>query len=299
MDKNKASEMIQSAQKKVELYFPQYKSLINDISVYLSSSKDKLQTRNQIAREIGAKEETEINDIAGQGIIGKNHYAIIMFFEEIQSFEFTHYLYHEFGHIISIVSCKDLFNEAELEINEGKETLLRKGISIWSEFIAEVIAYRVEEAEPLSLPWVITDKLEALMDKAVNDKYFDFYPFAFYCAIFLEDPTIDMLRYEHPCAAFGADNCDDKIMPYIEKALNILATQLGKEEFWMIDKTTVCDLGKCHNDLWNYCKIQNIDRIVEYAISNNKHLFQMEKINLTYEEYFEKVKEILLSLDNE
>lgn len=253
MKKQDALKMVGPAKAKLIAAFPQYAQLIEDTEVYLLSSKDKTDKRNGIAAELSARPKAAIVDTASEAIAGKDRFAVVMYYQDIRPTLFVHYLFHEFGHVISIDANRELFSEAQEDVDQDKDTPLRNGSALWSELIAEVIAYRAEDGEPDSNSWEATARIEALMDEAVNTGYFEPYPFAFYCAMFFEDPTIIAYLYRHPDAAVGANNCDDAIMPYLENALQTVAVQLDKEKYWIIDRKSLCDLGNCVNDLWDYC----------------------------------------------
>ena len=51
-------------------------------------------------------------------------------------------------------------------------------------------------------------------------------------------------------------------MPRIEAALIVIDEQLSKEEYWVIAQEQLVELGKCVNNLWDYCSEMNQDYIL-------------------------------------
>ena len=262
MKKYEAEPMVESAKATLTKMFPQYAELIADTQVYLLTSTNKVEKRNRIAEELAAPKINNLEDTAGQTIVGAERYAIIMFYPSIHAEEFTHYLYHEFGHVISNRACRALFDKAQEYLDLNRDTPLRSGMAVWSELVAEVIAYRAENAPPSPIAWYAAKRMEVLMDAAVNSGFFSPYDFAFYCAMFFADPTIVAYMEAHPHAAVGANHCDDEIMPRIEAALIVIDEQLSKEEYWVIAQEQLVELGKCVNNLWDYCSEMNQDYIL-------------------------------------
>ena len=263
MRKQNAESLIAPAKARLTEVFPQYAELIADTPVYLLTSTDKADKRNKIAEELSAPKRYDLCDTAGMTIVGVERYAVIMFYPDINDYEFTHFLYHEFGHVISIYACRELSDEAQNDYDLKKDTPLCSGQSVWSELIAEAIAYRVEDGPPSAISWDATDRIRKWMDEAVNSGYFQSYPFAFYLAMFFEDPTIIAYLYRHPNAAVGADHCDDEIMPLIEAALCVPRDQLSEDEYWIISRQRLIEFGNCVNDLWDYCAEKQRNKAIE------------------------------------
>lgn len=253
MKKQDAERLIQPVKARLIKEFPQYAARIEGTAVFLISSQNKLEKRNQFASEIGAGLKNEVNKTAGESLIGPEQAAVVMYYQSVQAKDFRHFLLHEFGHILTYYATKELFYEAEKDGELDRDTPIRNGMAVWSELIAEVIAYRTDDDMPYNSLIEANARIESYMDQAVNSGYFEPYWFAFYCAMFFEDPIIIDYSIKHEYAAIGANHCDDEILPLIQAALSIIVDQLDKEEYWSIDRKTLYKLGNCVDDLWEYC----------------------------------------------
>ncbi len=227
--------------------------LVDKTPVYLLSNRDSLLKRNQIAAEIKADDRNSVADTAAEVLVGADGIAVIVYYSRIDEYLFNHYLRHEFGHVAFISVCRDLFEKVRRDIALDKDTLIRNGAALWSELVAETFAYRAEHNRFSPYPGYAALQAEKLMDEAVNDDVFMPYPFAFYLAMFFEDPEILYYRDRYPNVAVGANHCDDEIMPIIEKTLNVVVRLLDKDDFWIITEDELKQVGKRVNELWDYC----------------------------------------------
>lgn len=267
MKKQSALSLIGPAISKIRSAFSQYDTLIDSTAIYLFPNQNRLFHRNELAEKLGARRKADLDDTSCEAILGKDGYAVIIYYQLVNEINLPHFLYHEFGHVISLLACKELFMEAEATIDNGELNPLRSGMSVWSELIAKAIAYRIENAAPSPVTWEATKQIELLLDEAVNDGKFSPYPFAFYCAMFFEDPTILSYFCKYPNAAVGADHCDDEIVPLIQDALSITKKQLEKPDYWVISRDTLNGYGECVDSLWDYCNLRFASKMLKERMS--------------------------------
>ena len=265
--KRDAKIIIPVAKEELKAVFPQFSTIIDNTSVYLISDINALKKRNIIAAEIGALQEDSNVDTASQALIGKDSNAIVMYYNRIPKYLFKHFLFHEFGHIISTSETREIYDEVQKDMIEDKDTELKCGSALWSEMIAEVFAYRAERNEFTPYCGYADVIIEERMDKAVNTGYLSVYDLAFYMAMFFEDPEIISFLEMHPNAAIGANNCDDEIMPLIEHLLELIYKAINKDDFWKISWETMEEFGKAVNEVWDYCAEKMKDALL-------KHLFE-------------------------
>lgn len=253
MDKQTAVDLIQPTREKLINAFPQYVSLITSVPIHLLSEENKLEERNQIATELEATSKNEIVNTAAETIFTSKGIAVIIYYQHLSRKRFIHFLLHEFGHVISIYSSRDLFSEAEEETRTGRMSSLSEGAGVWGELIAETIAYRIENGKANPVPIENVYRLQEELDASVNSGLFNPYSFAFFCAKYFEDPTIVLFRSFNSSNIVGAANCNDGIIPYLEATLQVVSTQLSREDYWRIDRHTLMSLGVCIKNLYDYC----------------------------------------------
>ena len=268
MNKQSATPLIAPAKEQVKRAFPQYSELIDDTPVYLIPSRNALKRRNEIAEELGAPIKESFEDTAGETIIGNGAFAIVMLYDCIRDYDFTHFLLHEFGHVISCYANASLFAKVQADCDNDRDTPLTSASCLWSEFIAEVIAYRIEDAPPKQFVFDEADKMERLADEALCGKIFQSYPFAHFCAMFFADPSVQDYLYDHQCAAIGMNHLDDDVMPLVKTAMDTLFNQIDKDVYWIIDEPDMRTIGECVDDLWEYCSNRRLVKGLKALVSN-------------------------------
>ena len=261
--KRDANITIPVAKEELKAVFPQFSEIVGNTPIYLISDKNALVKRNKIAIEIGALQEDSNADTASRALIGKDSNAIVMYYNRIPKYLFKHFLFHEFGHIISTSETHEIHDEVQKDMLEDNDTELKCGSALWSEMIAEVFAYRAERNEFTPYCGYADVIIEERMDKAVNTGYLSVYDLAFYMAMFFEDPEIISFLEMHPNAAIGANHCDDEIMPLIEHLLELVYKPINKDDFWKISRETMEEFGKAVNEVWDYCAEKMKDALLK------------------------------------
>ena len=260
MDKRVALNQIGTAKARLDEYFPQYKDIIEGTSIYLLPKENQLEERNQIAVELGAKSKVNIENTAAETINGSKATAIIVYFETLNQEQFVHFLFHEFGHVLSLNSNRTLYAEA-LKATESKNiTSFSAGFAVWGELIAEAIAFRVEGKMPDDVPSTAVIRIQQELDAAVNVSLFNPYPFSCFCARYFEDPTIVLYRANNPDSIIGTNNCEKEIIPLLKEALSVVSMQLNQKKYWIIDRQTIISLGRIVEALFDYCFFRELFR---------------------------------------
>ena len=267
MNKQIATSLIEPAKEQVKRAFPQYSELIDDTPVYLISSRNALKRRNEIAEELGAPVKESFEDTAGETLIGSGAFAVVMLYDRIRDYEFSHFLLHEFGHVISCYANASLFAKVQADCDNDRDTPLSSASGLWSEFIAEAIAYRMEDVPPRYDFFDAAKQMEHLADEALCGMSFQSYPFAFYCAMLFEDPVVQAYLLNHQGAAIGMNHVDDAVMPLVEAELNALFKQVDKDEYWIINESDMRAIGECVDDLWEYCSNRRLVQGLKALVS--------------------------------
>ena len=126
-------------------------------------------------------------------LVGNDKYIIAVYYQKIPDADLLyHFLCHELGHVNSIHLSRVLFDESNADRDNKRDTLIRNGMALWNEFIAEILAYVIDERLPLPVTWPATKRMRELLDVAIGGDYFSPYQFAFYAAMFFMDPTVEV-----------------------------------------------------------------------------------------------------------
>lgn len=243
--------------------FPQSAELINSVEIAIILNANREKKRLEVFERCKARiKEDGPNE--GEAVIGENGRAVIIYATVIKSKRrFKRVLWHELGHIYSQALSKELFDEAEKDMLQDNDTLIRNGMCIWSEFIAEIIAYIVEDLPPHVSAWQSVSIMQNLMDEAVNTGNLSPYPLAFFNAMLYEDPTIVAWREYNDYVVPGLNNCDDDILPLLKRLTDLLGNQLQEDEFICISRETLQQIGECVNELWDFCEMSVFSRAMQ------------------------------------
>lgn len=266
MNKNELTILVKEAKERFLDVFPQSAEILAKTDIVLLSNRNRAEMRKKVFEDHGASFR-EDGDNEGEALLGYKGFAVIIYTAAIKSENrFRWVLWHELGHVFSFVTCKELFIDAENDKNAWRDTLIRSGMSVWSEFIAEVIAYNVADEPPQPIAWPKQEEMRGLMNAAVNGPVLSTYDLAFYCAIYMEDPTIYAMLQRNKEASIGLDDCDDEIIPLIENLLYILDQQLCKDEHWIIERKMLEAIGQCVDDLFAYKSLVNVSKTLRQRI---------------------------------
>lgn len=147
-----------------------------------------------------------------------------------------HALWHEFGHIL-------FGDEKQYGINFEDDTPMRSGYAVFNEFVAEYIAYTVNDAEPFrnAMGSHIYLQMAFHEERTINP-----YWLSRYFAIVLGDSTISEDEF-----AFGQSLVSPAVWNYINQILNVLISQIKKPDFWIVDAEFLETLGCLFDDMFH------------------------------------------------
>lgn len=260
MNKGDVESIIPEAKEQFVLFFPEAEKLIANTEICVILNGNRQKKRREIFERYGVKLR-EDEPAEGETIVGKQSAAVILYGSVIKNERrCKHVLWHELGHVLSNTLSRDLFEEAEADMEMDRDTLIKSGMAVWSEFIAEYIALLVEDEPASGVAWEKAFQMEQHMDAAVNSGLLQVYPLAFFFAMLLGDATICSWREANGYAVPGLNHCDEDIFPALKEITELLAEQVEQEEFAQISHDTLSHLGECVNALWDFCYMANTSR---------------------------------------
>ena len=226
-------------------------------------STEPARKGGRLAKKVWKKRKKDFQNWKGR--------AILIYTTVAESdWDLCHTGWHELGHILTKVINKDLFIEAENDVNAMHDTQIRSGMAVWSEFIAEYIAILIDDEEPQPVAWPKQDILANLIQEATGSGSLNPYPLAFYCAMMMGDNTIDAMMQRQHNAAIGLDECDDMTGELIVGLLKILDEQLCQEEFWNISREMLEKIGAQIDELWSHCYYSTATTVLEKILKRKK-----------------------------
>ena len=147
-----------------------------------------------------------------------------------------HALWHELGHLLS-------GDEKQCGINLERDTPMRSGYAVFNEFVAEYIAYAVNDAEPFrnAMGSHIYLQMAFHEERTINP-----YWLSRYFAVVLGDSTVSEDEF-----AFGQSLVSPAVWNYINQILNVLISQIKKPDFWIADAEFLETLGCLFDDMFH------------------------------------------------
>lgn len=250
--------------------FSSAKEIVEETPIILISNRGRAEARQKAFDQTGARFK-EDDDIRGEAIFGPEGRAVLIYTAVAAGdWDLCHTGWHELGHVMTKVINKELFIEAENDVNAMHDTPIRSGMALWSEFIAEYIALIVEDAEPENPAWPKQDILASLIHEATGTGSLNPYPLAFYCAMMMGDNTIEVMLRRQPNAAIGLDDCDDYTGELIVGLLNMLDKQLCQDIFWDIKRESLERIGAQMDELWSHCYYSPAAEILKKILKKKK-----------------------------
>jgi len=223
---------IVTALKEFSAKFPNVK--LPDVVVIPASRRQA--ARNKVLRECGTYKEDYYGTRA-EVVVGPLATKILLY----QSLAKTenqvkHALWHEFGHLL-------FGDENTFGIDLSVDTPLRSGYAIVNEFMAEYVAYYINERESFG----DAERPHVYLQMAFQHGTITPYWLSRYFAIVLGDKNLSEKQF------FSAKQyVNEFVWEYIIKTKEYLSEQISQKNFWDIDKPFLENVGACFDDLFHY-----------------------------------------------
>ena len=253
MTQEEAKQLIPYVKESFIATFPLSKDIVKNVPFVLVANRNRAEIRIKTMEDCGAEFKDDGN-LRGEVIFGAKGYAILIYLTAAKTKkEFCYTAWHELGHIFTRLVNKEVFDIGEQDVKEDRDTTLRNGLTLWSEYIAEYMAILIDNSPPLSVAWPKQDILTQYIREATLTDGLHPYPLAFYCAMMMGDNTVEAMLQRTPNADIGLGLCDEALTQMILDLLRLLDKELCKEEYWFITKETLEDIGTLINDMWVHC----------------------------------------------
>ncbi len=154
-----------------------------------------------------------------------------------------HCIWHELGHVL-------FGDEKTFNIDLNIDTPLRSGYAVFNEFIAEYIAFTVNDFKPLSG----TFGVNGYLSNAILNSYGDIIPYwlSRYYAIVIGDSTISDEEFYR-----GKELVPNDIWVEIINLMRILFEQTEKDECWKVNTEYLEKVGEHYDYLFHLVYIHN------------------------------------------
>ncbi len=147
-----------------------------------------------------------------------------------------HALWHEFGHLL-------FGDENTFGIDLSVDTSLRSGYAIVNEFMAEYVAYHINERESFG----DAERPHVYLQMAFQHGTVTPYWLSRYFAIVLGDKNLSEQQF-----LSAKQYVDEFVWEYIIKTKEALQSQVGQENFWEVDNEFLETIGFLFDELFYY-----------------------------------------------
>lgn len=207
------------------------------VPVVVCPSSRRSAVRNKVLSECGLTYKEDIYGTDAEVINGPLGMRILIYQSLTKSKrQVFHALWHEFGHIL-------YGDETQYGIDTRQDTPMRSGYAIFNEFIAEYIAYTVNEMEPFS------NSLGAhiYLQMAFQSSH-DINPYwlSRYFAVVLGDATVSDEEFTS-----GQQYVTPVIWHCINQMVALLVEQIKKPDFWIADAEYIEKLGTMFDEMYH------------------------------------------------
>lgn len=196
--------------------------------------------RDKILEECGVYKEdsygTEAEVISGPLDTQIVVYQSMMKYEH----QVYHAVWHELGHIM-------FGSEKKFGVDLECDTPLRSGYAVVNEFMAEFIAYFVNERKPFPTAQRANIYLQMAFQEGIVFPYW----LSRYYAIIMGDKTISVSDVDE-----GKNYVSPEVWKYIMLIMNLLLEQVSTEDFWKVDNNYLEKAGYFYDELFHivYCR---------------------------------------------
>lgn len=249
--KTKMEQFISEAVQAFAEAMPGSGEWLKQIEITLIPERNRPRLRKAAFDKIDAILNDDIETTEGEVIVGEKGIAVLLYSKYLSSSNhFKWSLWHELGHVCTLVHIRDLHDEATTCVKQHDFTDLAVGYAVWSEFAADCIANLV--ASPEDLPYSIETLEDVLIQQAqLITSAATIIPalLGHYCATYLSK-VADEFMDDHPDHDCGIAEFTDRQRQALADLLDILIDQLYSDSFWMISCETLEALGRAMNRLW-------------------------------------------------
>lgn len=269
---------IKDCETRVESVKQRFRGYFNqdfDVDVFLLGKAGTGEKREALFRLCSEPLFSFLPSTLGETLFGPTGTAVMMYpFNIRYPGEFDFALCHEFGHVFFNRENAELVQKIKRNKEVTKKgSMVKYGLSLWSEFIAQSIANLVLDREPAQIAFEKQEELVRYLHEALpgldtsytpaarNQRELLYegvvvYPYSLglYCANYLTDPTIVCLLQYEDQPVLGLEECAQEVAEVINDILDVLVEKLDEEKFWMVDEPFLEDLGLMLYYLWNVRK---------------------------------------------
>lgn len=252
----KVSEINEKIPAAVELFLDKFPNAeIPEIIVCTAPRKQAVTKKAYDECGLDYNDYQDNKNAAGEAIVGPLGKRVILYQYNIDSSnEMCFVLWHELGHIM-------LGSETQYGVFSKENTDMRSGFGLFSEFVAEYIAFTVAERTGLGII-----NADNLLERAFSQKR-----------------TVKSYWLSHYIAAImGYDHLKSGFLPLnipginyenwcsIVEIKNMLEEQVKKEEFWKPSLQYIEELGNVFNDMASnvYYNSFDISKLIMDAMDN-------------------------------
>lgn len=196
--------------------------------------------RDKILEECGVYKEDSYGTEA-EVISGPLDTQIVVYQSMIKyEHQVYHAVWHELGHIM-------FGSEKKFGVDLECDTPLRSGYAVVNEFMAEFIAYSVNERKPFPTAQRANIYLQMAFQEGIVFPYW----LSRYYAIILGDETISVSDVDE-----GKNYVSPEVWKYIMLIMNLLLEQVSTEGFWKVDNNYLEKAGCFYDELFHivYCR---------------------------------------------
>ncbi len=221
----------------VGIFLDKYPNVIVPPFVVCPASRRNI-VREKVLKDCGLDFKEDDRGTEAEVITGPIATKILVYQSRIKTENMVrHCVWHELGHIV-------FGDEKQFNIDLEQDTPLRSGYALFNEFIAEYIAYTVNDFNHLSGSYLPNGYLSNVFYNGYCE--LDLYWLSRYYAIALGDETIDFEKIKD----------GEKIVPphtwsYICQIMNMLMDQVEKEEYWVVDIEYLETIGSLYDQLFH------------------------------------------------
>ena len=253
--KAQIEKCIENAVSAFNTVFPYGKDITESVDFVIVGSGKYEERLREVEKRICAEKKEYDRRTVAEVVIGGKGVAVVIYsrrFPDGIRGEMT--IAHELGHILDAKTNADIALALRILNGFHEQTPLAVGGSLWSEFIASVVANRVySNREYLADAYDYNRYITDLLDRSILSPTMDVPSLGHYFAALLSDKEALALQEEDQPPLVGMAHCNDAEVDGLLDISDILIEQLeGTEPFWAITQERLIALG---NRIINLCDL--------------------------------------------
>ena len=233
---------------------PESRTWLEKVEFVILPQINRQQVIQRTCEKLGAEEPEYLPDTIAEVISSEKGYTVLIYPENTDDlFELRFTIAHELGHVCANIANREIDEEWRYDIVCQRDTPIRSGGAVWSEFIADAIGYHItgEQFERYNIS-ELRNHMLTLLYLSFQGKQINPVNLGHLCAFILCNRRMRKAQMQQGLLS-KVDDFRPEVLNGISAIIKVLDGQIHETVFWHVSRDKLIQLGDAVDQLWNEC----------------------------------------------